>query len=799
MDPTTLPPVHVGKDVDYNKDKRTDLDEVRAKVAATFGVSTSQVKLELIQGDFQATILPGEGETEIIGKACIEWADYDDLQRLVPTDYAPVDAALSFGTGDGKTGPILCGRMVPAVESNKVSERNTVIPRFQAYLAREFKVPADQIELRLETDAQGVSSFSARKKGEDGWRKLEFVIPDASRPNVNEERDILFGAFKDLVKAKAKAGGTISATDLVSLPPALITVPEDPALAPPKTKESLSEPFPLSDLSTTISKEAQDQTIDLAPLPPNTAENPQARREALIKDLCFELGLKPEEAGRIVLKEMGGTITASVMPKSVFDQSMAKLSEAWKPETIIYLKPASPDDAAWLTKAVKQSASNLLIHLGGMSENPNKIEFKQAIPTENGPAAVADFFKNAISATPGLNGPHANIVVKFNEAGVLQAWKNPGKGKQPDKVYDIVIRDPYTRNFLLSMARDNPSERLSTFGESKWQTNVDLSTSTGFPNPKGATTFNQTLYSRYNMGQLYVGAGVQMKQGLTGFTDGLSNNAFAWQNVKLDLGHRQFFQTELEMRNSPDGPKFSLGGIKSNITEDWVKNNFVRDLRKGKGYAVLTTIGVVAAAGTTAVVLAGKDKETKIDLPIDGTVFDTGKFKMTGGVRGALLLGGEKNVGYTFKGARMGFQENFAPGTLMNQRFEYRQDHDGTQGGNLLNAQFDGTIKYRTSYSLTTSYRTNDGVLPTGVAQKAGFVDSRLSVSQSFALGKGMGLNINAAGSMNGQGKFHDPAFNAGWSYQRGQAWNFRLNAGTTQDINGAWKGYASAGVNLRF
>jgi hypothetical protein len=773
MDPSTLPPVRIDKDVDYNKDNRTDLNEIRAKVAATFGVSSNQVKLELVEGDFQATILPADGDTEIIGKACIEWVDYKDLQKLIPANYSPVDAALNFGAGDG-SGPIVFGKLLP---TNKAIEKDTVIPRFQAYLAREFQVPADQIELRMETDAKGAPSFSARLKGSDTWRKLEFVIPDPSRPGVNEERDVLVGAFKDQIKATEKPGPLVDGTT-----PTGTDVPSTGGTTAPKDKASVSEPIALTDLDLTVPTNAKDETLFLAPLPANTPENPHARREALVKDLTMKLGLQPDEAGRIVIKEMGGQLTVAVMPKNAFKESMALLTEPWKPEKIVFLKPASLDDASWLNKEVKQSASNLLIHLGGRSENPNKVDVKLPIPTENGPQWAADRLKETITGIIG--GKAQDIILTFNDQGVLQAHK-----KGSDKVYDVVIRDPYTRDFLLNIARRNPTDRLNTLGESKWQSTADFSVSTGYPNAKGATVFNESLYSRYHFGSWYAGAGVDMKQGLTDFTDMPGHSPFAWQNLRLDVGIPNVIETELRLKNSPDGPKFSLGGVKSNITEDWVKNKFVKDLGKGKTYAVLTTVGVVGAVGTAAVFLAKRDKVTAVDLPLDGTVLDSGKFKMTAGVHGNLLLGGEQHVGYTFKGARMGFTENMAPGTVMNQKLEYQQDYDKTKGGNLLNGQFDGTIAYRTGYSLTTSYNSSTGK----------FVDSRLGLSQSVALGRGMGLGFNVAGSVNGAGKFHDPALNAGWSYQRGQSWNFRLNVGTSQDANGTWHGAASAGVNLRF
>lgn len=824
MDPSLLPPVHIGKDVDYNKDNRTDLDEVRAKVAATFNVSSNRVLLELVEGDFQATILPAPGETEIVGKACIEFDDYQDLQQLLPADYTPVSEALSFDVGKG-TGPIVFNRLLP---TNKALSKDTVLPRFQAFLAREFQVPADQVEVQVETDAKGTPSLSARLKGTDTWRKLEFVIPDPSRPGVNEERDLVIDAVRDFLKDQGKAFApndkptTVTTTvdvdpyqPLLTPPTLLPPHPATPLIlstgapaigtdvgvdhgteihavrAPltvsttiPPTKVWTSDPIALTDLDATISDKAKGETLQLEPLPPALEGKLLARRDALIADLTSKLGLKPDDADRIVVKNLGGQLTVTVAPKGTFNQSMQLLTEPWKPEKIVYLKPASLEDATWLNTEVTKSPSNLLVHLGGRSENPNKIDIRLPIPTENGPQWAADRLKETI--TGAMVGRAQDIVLSFNDDGVLQA-----RNKNSDKVYDVIIHDPYTRDFLYSIARRNPTKWLNTLGESKWQTTADFGVNTGYPNPTGATTFNQSLYSRYHFGSFYTGAGVTMRQGLTDFTDRPGNSPFTWDQFRLDVGIPNYLQGELYLKNSPDGPKFSAGGVKSNITEDWVKNTFVKDLGKGKPYAILTSVGVVGLLTGAGFYLAGRDKETKIDLPLDGTLVDSGKFKMQGGVSGSLNLGGpgSKDVGYTFKAARLGFTENVAPGTVMRQHVEYKQDYDQTKGGNTLNGVFDGTIKYRTSYNLTTSYNTSTG----------NFVDSRLSLNHSFALGRGMGLNLNAAGSLNGKGDFHDPAFGANWSYQRGQSWNFRAGIGTSQDASGTWHGTASAGVNLRF
>jgi hypothetical protein len=747
------PPIRLPDLADTN-DRQADLRQIRQQVADRVGVSTQQVELEFVGGDLQARILPEEGGETSVSTVCLEFTDTKDLQRVKAYSTSPIDQLVSFGAGDGK-GPIAVGRLMPQTAgSGRAYERDTLVPRLQAFLSREFMVPADQIELKWEPQTKGGFGLSARRTGATDWQPLEFVN--------NDEREVLVNAARDVSDAKNNtAAGTTT--------PTVTTETTGTAVSPSKTGGT----FPLSQLSTAV-RQGETRSVTLPALIGSRDE----RLLNVKQQLSAQLGVPPE---RILLRETGGQLRAAIIPQSLIGASMKRLTEAWRPEQAIVIQTASPTDSSWLTSEVRQSASNLLHQLGVRSENPNAITIPR-IPTDMGRDTAITAFKDEIKRVLGTSDQ--NIDIRFNDQGILQAQVSGNS-----KVWDVRIPDSYTREWLLGVARENPTERLSTFGERRLTNQADLGFSTGYPNTEGATTFGQSLSTRYNSGQWYIGGGVRLSEGLDGsIHDSSRDGHFTLQEGRLEMGHREYLGFGVKYSYKPDGGGISVDGISSNFATHKLQR-FGEDLKDFKPYALLTTLGVLAAAGGVGYALSRRDEVTKLNAPIDGTIIDSGHFKLTAGVNGDVLLGGAKGIDYTFKGAKMGFRENIASGTVANQRFEYKHDHDNTQGGNLLNGQFDGTIAYRTGYNLRTSYNTSTGK----------FVDSRLDLSQSFQLSRGMGMNVGVGGSLNGQGKLHDPTFQTGWSYQRGDAWNFRANIGTTQDINGQWRGFASAGVSVNF
>ncbi|MBC7542529.1 MAG: hypothetical protein H7338_07355 [Candidatus Sericytochromatia bacterium] len=351
-------PIQIADLPDTN-DRKTDLRQIRQQVADAFGVSTTDVAVQFEEGLLQASVKTADGATTPT-VVCLEFTDSKDVTRMSTFAGETVSPVLKFdyGKGDG-TGPVVVGRMVSQSEGLARGENaDVLVPRLQATLAREFKCPADQIELRWQTDATiKAHSLAVRRVGQTDWRPVTFG------------RDSEGANLTDFIR-KGPERQTLSSLGAVQTEPAK-------ALVVPALSGTHDERL---------------QQVRLA--------------------LSEPLGVPPE---RVILKEAGGLPFAVVVPASAIGAAWDRLSERSAKGTPVALNSSA--DTAWLMTEMKLSASDQLSTLGARSVNPHTVTIGRIAP-DLGRDAVVQGFKDDIKRALGTGSENIDLTIKD---GIFQA------------------------------------------------------------------------------------------------------------------------------------------------------------------------------------------------------------------------------------------------------------------------------------------------------------------------------------------------------------------------------------------
>lgn len=684
----------------FEQDRR----QVRQQVADALGVSPAQVALEFAGEALKARVegLPDEIE--------LDWADRHDFERIK----ASADGAclVDFGMGDG---PITIPRLIAASEGLAGrSEASVLVPRFRANLARQLGVPIGQVELR----AQG-GDLQARAGTGSEWRTLDFALA-SERSRLIDLAGLRSRQAAPVMIAEAKSGGQALATDAPGV-------------------KSGAAPMSLTDFG----RGGKDQHVAL----PSFKGLADTEMVALVRAQVAAALAVPEHD--VLLMPANGQLMATVIASGFAESVLSGLAEPFRGVAVTEVKAASPQDMSRLLQTLDKSPTPML-HLLGREGTGNPVLRIPHYPPDLGRDAEIARLRDDLVRQLGTDA--RNIEIFLNDDGIAQV-----KVRGSDKVRDLQFTTAEDFARFSRYIRENPGRGLDSFGQRRYDFVVDVHARTGAPDADVRTVFTQDLQSRVYLdkaGNHRVGFGAQL-------TETLGDSAT--QRFLLGYHHRQFGGLDLILKNDHGKLKISTGSLDSPFVTQLGQNTWEK-LRKGDGKTIAAVSGVVV--GVAGLVWAATEllpERQTLELPLDLDLFNNGRLKIKGGVRGDLTLG-DGHLAYKWTGVRGAVEENIASGVKAAQRFTY--DHEKQQ----LDTRLEATI-HRFSANVFSQYNTSSGR----------FLTTTVSASQNFPLRPNMNMAVGANLAMNSDWKPQSTSGTVNVNYQMSNVWQLRAG------VSGGW------------
>ena len=238
---------------------------------------------------------------------------------------------------------------------------------------------------------------------------------------------------------------------------------------------------------------------------------------------------------------------------------------------------------------------------------------------------------------------------------------------KPERIR-VTFSDAADKNRLLKLAKQSKSIRLIHFGEKKEQTTINSNIASGYPDPKSKTKFTQSLDYETFLGEDGVH---KIKVGVAG--EGGLVGDYGIQNVKrVTIGYSNANLGEAEISYDPSKNSVSLKG-KSQILDKKL-NEFKDNLLKGDPTSIAIAVGAVAlVAGGVAIAANTLKEEKDFKLPIEGKIYDNGKFSLKGRVD-TKITGGDHHFKVGIVGGGIETKENIGSGVSSTQKVKYDDD-----------------------------------------------------------------------------------------------------------------------------
>ena len=229
----------------------------------------------------------------------------------------------------------------------------------------------------------------------------------------------------------------------------------------------------------------------------------------------------------------------------------------------------------------------------------------------------------------------------------------------------VKFADGSDGNRIIKIAKESKSVLLKDLGEKKIETETTSKISTSFPDSKSKTKISNSVDSKIFLDEQAIH---RIKVGVNTET-AIENQPLDKVVNRLTFAYENAIYGSFEMNYDPSKNKFGIKGDSQYLNKKLEK--FKDKLLDKDHTAMLITAGALVATGGLIVIAANAlDKETSLDLPISGKIYDNGTFSLNGELGGILKLGNHK-LGLEYGSTGIETKENISSGFSSTQKVKY--------------------------------------------------------------------------------------------------------------------------------